>query len=219
VPKLKSVAQAIGWDAFVAFNIYGEGDSEFDETLTDALAGWGLPNVGYFQTDINDTAIERKWKQMAEGLVMSAPLSAIIDVARVYKYSRAFSKASPEGKAALLKAFDTEADTLGTGLSRMFEDLEPGRTGFEAPMTSSWANQPMRPGWDPNLDPWGGGALARLNNQVAIERVNNQYVTDMTSAAVQAADVQINPGGALPQGQQPNGHAADDPKRCRAGRL
>ena len=203
VPKLKSVAQAIGWDAFVAFNIYGEGDSEFDETLTDALAGWGLPNVGYFQTDINDTAIERKWKQMAEGLVMSAPLSAIIDAARVYKYSRAFSKASPEGKAALLKAFDTEADTLGTGLSRLFEDLEPGRTGFEAPMTSRWANQPMRPGWDPNLDPWGGGALARLNNQVAIERVNNQYVTDMTSAAVQAADVQINPGGALPQGQQP----------------
>ena len=196
VPKIKTVGQALGWDAFVAFNIYGEGDSEFDETMTDMLEGWGLPNVGYFQTGVNDTSMERKWKQMAEGLVMGTGLSAFIDAARIYKYSRAFSAASPEGKAQLLKAFEAESETLGRGVAEMLDPWDVGDVAREA-------RRPMRPGWDPSLDPWEGGALARLNNQVGIERINNQYQTDMTSAAIQEADVRVTPGGALPPGQQP----------------
>ena len=58
--KIRTVGEAIGWDAFVAFNVFGEGQDDFDETLTDFLAENNLPRIGYFETDVLDSSIERK---------------------------------------------------------------------------------------------------------------------------------------------------------------
>jgi hypothetical protein len=117
--RIRTVAEALGWDAFAAFLVYGEGDSSFDETLNDMLAEAGLPNIPFLQTRVEDTGLIRKLKQMAEGVPTGLLINGLLDMSRVYRYSQAFGKATAEEKEQLIKAFNSEADEIGRGLARL----------------------------------------------------------------------------------------------------
>lgn len=205
--KIRTVGEALGWDAFVAFNVFGEGQNDFDETLTDFLAENNLPRIGYFETDVLDSSIEKKWKQMLEGLVTAAPMSAMIDMVRIRKFSKAFNAASDADKAKIVAAFNDEAEGLGRGLSRFFDDgADDAGKGFSAaPMTQASMNSvpfAPRPGFNPSMDPWAGGALARLNTQSDLVKLADQDITAIEGLSAAAP----GPTGMTPrlgQGQQP----------------
>ncbi len=208
--KIRTVGEALGWDAFVAFNVFGEGQDDFDETLTDFLAENNLPRLAYFETDVLDSSIERKWKQMLEGVITAAPMSAMIDMIRIRKFSKAFKSASDADKAKIIEAFNDEAEGLGRGFSRFFDEgADDAGKGFsQLPITnqSSWGS--MRPGFDPSLDPWAGGALARLNTQSDLVKLADQDITAIEGLSAAAP----SPRGMTPrlgQGQQPLVEGAD----------
>lgn len=216
--KIRTVGEALGWDAFVAFNVFGEGQDDFDETLTDFLAENNLPRFAYFETDVLDSSIEKKWKQMLEGVITAAPMSAMIDMIRIRKFSKAFKAASDADKAKIVAAFNDEAETLGRGFSRFFEDgaTDAGKGFSQVPITSQAAQGSMRPGFDPSLDPWAGGALARLNTQSDLVRLADENVTALEGLGVAAQP----PRGMTPrlgQGQQPLIEGADQAQL--AGRV
>ncbi len=214
--KIRTVGEAIGWDAFVAFNVFGEGQDDFDETLTDFLAENNLPRLAYFETDVLDSSIEKKWKQMLEGVITAAPMSAMIDMIRIRKFSKAFKSASDADKAKIVAAFNDEAEDLGRGFSRFFDDgaTDAGKGFSAAPTTqASMSAVPFapRPGFDPAMDPWAGGALARLNTQSDLVRLADENVTN--AEGLQVAGRNLNaPTGMTPrlaQGQQPLIEGAD----------
>jgi hypothetical protein len=211
--KIRTVGEALGWDAFVAFNVFGEGQNDFDETLTDFLAENNLPRIGYFETDVLDSSIERKWKQMLEGVITAAPMSAMIDMIRIRKFSKAFNAASDADKAKIVAAFNDEAEDLGRGFSRFFDDgADDAGKGFsQLPITNQSSWESMRPGFDPSLDPWAGGALARLNTQSDLVRLADQNVTNAEGLQAAGRNLSI-PTGMTPrlgQGQQPLIEGAD----------
>ena len=74
--SLRTVGEALAWDAFVAFNAAGEGNPMLDETFTDFLNEAGMPNVPLFRTSIRDTGLEAKFKQMGEGLISAGSSAA-----------------------------------------------------------------------------------------------------------------------------------------------
>ena len=201
--KIRTVGEAIGWDAFVAFNVFGEGQNDFDETLTDFLADNNLPRLAYFETDVLDSSIEIKWKQMLEGVITAAPMSAMIDMIRIRKFSRAFNTANDADKAKIIAAFNDEAEGLGRGFSRFFEDgADDAGKGFsQTPITSQAAQGSMPPGFDPSLDPWTGGALARLNTQSDLVRLADENVTGLQGLQSAGGPTGMTPR--LGQGQQP----------------
>ena len=215
--KIRTVGEALGWDAFVAFNVFGEGQDDFDETLTDFLAENNLPRIGYFETDVLDSSIEKKWKQMLEGVITAAPMSAMVDMIRIRKFSKAFNTASDADKAKIVNAFNDEAESLGRGFSRFFDDgADDAGKGFsQVPITSQAAQGSMRPGFNPSLDPWAGGALARLNNQSDLVRLADENVTGLEG--LQSAGVPTGMTPRLSQGQQPLIEGADQAQL--AGRV
>ena len=186
--KIRTVAEAVGWDAFVAFNVFGEGQDDFDETLTDFLAESGLPNIGYFQTDVTDSAIEIKWKQMLEGLITAAPMSAVVDMIRIRKFAKAFSAAGDADKAKIIAAFNDEADQLGRGLGNFIDQQtsQAGKGFSQVAKGTAGSAGPMRPGWDPSMDPWSGGALARLSQEVNFANQLDNRVTEIEGAGLGA---------------------------------
>ena len=208
--KIRTVGEALGWDAFVAFNVFGEGQDDFDETLTDFLAENNLPRISYFETDVLDSSIEKKWKQMLEGIVTAAPMSAMVDMIRIRKFSKAFKTATDADKAKIVAAFNDEAEGLGRGLSRFLDDgADDAGKGFsQVPITNQAAQGPMRPGFDPSMDPWAGGALARLNTQSDLVKLADQDITDIEGLSAAAP----SPRGMTPrlgQGQQSLVEGAD----------
>ena len=60
----------------------------------------------------------------------------------------------------------------------------------------------MRPGWDPSMDPWTGGALARLNEQKSL----TQLADDNVSAAEGLMAAAKGPRGMRPR-LGPQGYA------------
>lgn len=153
-----TVGKALGWDAFAAFNVYGEGDWEMDETLSDMLG------IGPFQTGIEDSPLQRKAKQMAEGLITGGLINAALDISRVFRYSQAFAKAAPAERGAILKAFDAEAEELGRGIAGLLPEsaasLQPARTAA--------------------LEK--GARLNSLYSQVETQRIGNRYQNDLLTA-------------------------------------
>ena len=119
--SLRTVGEALAWDAFVAFNAAGEGNPMLDETFTDFLNEAGLPNVPMFRTSIRDTGLEAKFKQMGEGLVLGGVISSVMDVARIYRFSRAFQKADDLEKRAIVRAMNREGEQLGAGMAKLQE--------------------------------------------------------------------------------------------------
>lgn len=176
--KIRTVGEALGWDAFVAFNVFGEGQDDFDETITDFLAENNLPRLAYFETDVLDSSVERKWKQMLEGLITAAPMSAMIDMIRIRKFSKAFDAASDADKGKIIAAFNGEAEDLGRGLSNFYEGynvgpaMPPPAQGFDPTGLYSPQNRAA-------LRNQGGGSLASLNNQSDSIRLADQNVTSL----------------------------------------
>ena len=122
--SLRTVGEALAWDAFVAFNAAGEGNPMLDETFTDFLNEAGMPNVPLFRTSIRDTGLEAKFKQMGEGLVLGGIVSGVMDVARIYRFSWAFKKADDAEKALIVKALNEEGQTLGGSVGRLAEQAD-----------------------------------------------------------------------------------------------
>lgn len=63
--KIRTISEALAWDAFVAFNITGEGNWEDDETFADAMRDMGLPSVPFLQTNLEDSM----WSQIGRAHV------------------------------------------------------------------------------------------------------------------------------------------------------
>lgn len=120
--RIRTVGEALAWDAFVAFNVYGEGDAEFDETLSDLIYSSGNPYlqalVSPLTTSVEDTGLALKAKQIAEGLGTGAVVNGIIDMARVYRFAKQFRGATGAEQKAILEAFNAKAAELGEGLGR-----------------------------------------------------------------------------------------------------
>ena len=122
--SIRTVGEALAWDAFVAFNAAGEGNPMLDETFTDFLDEAGMPNVPLFRTSIRDTGLEAKFKQMGEGLVLGGVISSLMDVTRIYRFSRAFQRADDAEKALIVKALNEEGERLGGSVARLSEQAE-----------------------------------------------------------------------------------------------
>ena len=122
--SLRTVGEALAWDAFVAFNAAGEGNPMLDETFTDFLDEAGLPNVPLFRTSIRDTGLEAKFKQMSEGLVLGGVISSLMDVTRIYRFSRAFQGADDAEKKLIVKALNEEGQRLGGSVGRLSEQAD-----------------------------------------------------------------------------------------------
>jgi len=161
--KLRTVGEALAWDALATFSVFGEGDDEFDQTLGDTLREMGLPNI-LPQTDMTDTALERKVKQMAEGLAMAPLINGLLDMTRVYRFSRNFAQATGAERDAIVKAFNAEANELGRGMTKLLPEsaasLQPARTAaFEK-----------------------GAQLNSLYAQLETQRIGNSYQNDLLTA-------------------------------------
>ena len=120
--KIRTLGEALAWDAFVALNVYGEGDSQFDETLGDLAMSSGIPwlqSIGSLSaTYAEDNGLVRKGKQLLEGLASGAAMSAALDMARVYKYASNFKKASPADRAKIVEALNLNAQEIGDSLGK-----------------------------------------------------------------------------------------------------
>ena len=118
----RSLGEALAWDAFVSFNIAGEGDALFDETFTDLLQEMGAPNLPFLQSDPLQSSLMAKLKQMTEGLLIGAPMEAVLSLAQLSRYAKAWRKASPAEKQSLLRSFDAEAYDLGSSIGKEYLD-------------------------------------------------------------------------------------------------
>ena len=179
--NIKTVAQAIGWDALAAFSVAGEGDLDLDQTISDTLREMGMPSVAAFQTRFDDTALTRKFKQMTEGLVMAPFINGALDLLRLSRFSRNIAQATGAEREALLKAFNAQAEEIGGALVK----LQP--------------------------DQFGRPSQARLNSLYAgleTQRIGNRYQNDLLVADIQNRAVAEQMGlnnqqGMLPPGRSP----------------
>jgi hypothetical protein len=182
--RIRTVGQALAWDAFAAFNVYGEGDAEFDETFGDMLSSTGVPwlqSLGNTTaTYAEDNALTRKAKQMLEGLVMAPVLNGIIDQYRVYKYAKNFRTAGDGERRLIVEALNASSQEIGDSIGRTL--VAQGRVaGVRMP-----------------------GAMSDLQFQVdqarRTQETKNQFLQDLQQTqARQAADSQIVPFGQGPQ--------------------
>ena len=122
--SVRSVGEALAWDAFVAFNAAGEGNPMLDETMTDMFEDFGLPNIPIFRTSLADTGLEAKFKQMGEGLIFNPVVEGVMNVARIARFSRAFKNAAPAERRAIAAAFGDEAGELGASVAKLEELAE-----------------------------------------------------------------------------------------------
>lgn len=120
--KIRTIGEALAWDAFVALNVYGEGDSQFDETLGDLAMSTGIPwlqSIGSATaTYAEDNGMVRKVKQLMEGVVTGAAVSAVLDMARVYKYASNFKKAGTAERAKIIEALNLNAQEIGDSFGK-----------------------------------------------------------------------------------------------------
>ena len=125
--KIRTVGQALAWDSFVAFNVFGEGDEEMDATLSDAIHDLGLPVIPGLMTEAEDAAWARKAKQMVEGLAIGGAMNGLIDTYRTYKFAQAFKAAKPTEQGQIMKAFGLSAQEIGDSMGRQLAASEPNR--------------------------------------------------------------------------------------------
>ena len=126
--KIKNFAQFAAWDAFVAFNVAGEGDYTMDETFGDMLEDSNNPylrGIGRLTgTTAEMGALEVKGKQMLEGLVLGGIVESAFHYYRISRYVNAFQKATPTERAAIISAFEGEAENIGVGISKSMGETD-----------------------------------------------------------------------------------------------
>jgi len=129
---VRTVGEAFAWDAFVAFNVSGEGDQSMDETIGDMLTSSGIqwlqPLGSATTTYSTDAAIVTKGKQVAEGLLTGAALEYVMGLGRIWRFANDFRRANPEEQAKILRAFQGYSQTIGEDLAKV---LPPGKPGGE----------------------------------------------------------------------------------------
>ena len=205
--RVRTLAEAVAWDAFAAFNVYGEGDYEFDETLNDMLASNGLPSIPGLTTSATDSGLVLKIKQMTEGLLMGGVINAALDMSRVYRFSRAFSKADAAEKELIVKAFNADAQEIGTSIAKSLEfdprtvDMGPGLRTYQP------ATVPYQAPYGPFGAPQGPAAPAlqgpqqiapplsqvdQLIAQAESQRIANRLQVDMDTIDRVQADQAID---------------------------
>ena len=138
--SVRSVGEALAWDAFVAFNAAGEGNPMLDETMTDMFEDFGLPNIPIFRTSLADTGLEAKFKQIGEGLIFNPVVEGVMNVARIARFSRAFKNAAPAERRAIAAAFGDEAGELGASVAKLEELAEFSNPKGYGPKTQAGTN-------------------------------------------------------------------------------
>ena len=118
---VRTVGEFILWDAFVNFNAMGEGDALMDDTLTDTFKDVGLPYIPFFESRVEDTSLQAKLRGTVEGSIFGAFLGAATDVFRVFRWSRAFSKAGPEEQAEIVRQLNRQGNYLGRSINELEE--------------------------------------------------------------------------------------------------
>ena len=186
--KIRTLGEALAWDAFVALNVYGEGDSQFDETLGDLAMSSGIPwlqSIGSLSaTYAEDNGLVRKGKQLLEGLASGAAMSAALDMARVYKYASNFKKASPADRAKIVEALNLNAQEIGDSLGKTL--VANGRAQGE-----------RLPGQMDALQ-------FEVDNARKAEELKATFRAEQVQQrAVQAAQAQTPGGQMVPYGQRP----------------
>jgi hypothetical protein len=120
--RIATVGQALAWDMFVTFNAYGEGDSQFDETLGDMAASSNMPwlrQIGSLTaTNVEDTGLVRKAKQMFEGLATGIVLNSALDMIRVGRFAKNYRKATPDERALIIEAMNVDSQEIGNSIGR-----------------------------------------------------------------------------------------------------
>ena len=180
--SLRTVGEALAWDAFVAFNAAGEGNPMLDETFTDFLNEAGLPNVPLFRTSIRDTGLEAKFKQMGEGLILGGIISSVMDVARIYRFSRAFQKADDVEKKLIVKALNEEGERLGGAVAKLSDQADAVAMLPSAGQTAARNNYQLL---DMELD---RVEAVRAENLLQEETAANIFKAEQASQATQAVD-------------------------------
>ena len=182
--SLRTVGEALAWDAFVAFNAAGEGNPMLDETFTDFLNEAGLPNVPLFRTSIRDTGLEAKFKQMGEGLILGGIISSVMDVARIYRFSRAFQKADDVEKKLIVKALNEEGERLGGAVAKLSDQAD----AVAMLPSAGHQHEAARNNYqllDMELD---RVEAVRAENLLQEETAANIFKTEQASQATQAVD-------------------------------
>ena len=197
--SLRTVGEALAWDAFVAFNAAGEGNPMLDETFTDFLDEAGVPTLPFLRTSVRDTGLEAKFKQMTDGLMLGGIISSVMDVARIYRFSRAFQKADDVEKRLIVKALNEEGERLGGSVARLSEQVDAVAMLPSAGQTTARNNYRLL---DMELD---RVESVRANNQLTEETQANILKAEQASQAAQVAnqatDIVPSPGGQLaPEG-------------------
>ena len=118
-----TVAEALAWDMFMSFNVAGE-QTGFDETIFDFFDDIGMPVPAFLTSDVLDSPLDSKMKGLADGLVTGTVVSALTDVFRIARFTRAFQNASPNDKAQLINAFNLNAQSLGKSVATVAEVTE-----------------------------------------------------------------------------------------------
>ena len=126
---IRTVGEALAWDAFVAFNMAGEGNDYFDEGFSNMLveSDWGWANAigSPLATTADDNAIARKFKGTLEGTLMALPLNLAFDTFRLVRFSRRFRNAGPKQQAEILKRLSAQAQDIGTSMGENQMKLLP----------------------------------------------------------------------------------------------
>jgi hypothetical protein len=194
--KIRTVGQALAWDAFVAFNVFGEGDDEMDATMADALYDLGLPAIPGLMTEAEDSAWARKSKQMVEGLAMSVALNGLIDTYRTYRFAKTFKAAKPTEQAQIMKAFGLSAQEIGESMGRQ---LTAGAEG--GPLMSGGARPRVPPADAPAYNPAPGAPIPNIPDPFAgTATVPRSNALESLRTTLDAATQRALPSGAEPVG-------------------
>jgi hypothetical protein len=228
--KIRTLGEAMGWDALASFNVAGEGNDGLDETFADAivtnfgdfggpdgnLAGWLLSNTTTYQEDV---ALTRKWKGVMEGMLLGSVLNVAFDTARIWRYSKNLQKASPQEQMRILDAFSKEANDIGMTVA----DMQGPRLANGANPGEAYGQMGPAQGYTAN--PWAGPApqsdwlqnLSRVGADVTTARRN--LPPPMLPANYTQYAGQIGPGPASPLTSPANLTAPPSPVQNRLAEM
>lgn len=214
--KIKTIGEALAWDAFVSFNAAGEGDLGFDEGLSNWLVEMDMPwaqAIGSpLATSADDAAIARKFKMTVEGTALGGILNGIFDMWRVGRFATKFRAATGDNKAAILNRFAGQAQDIGNGMGSSVGPFSGTRLGLSDLKEGEEALEAYR--------------REALKNQFATERATKQGSTAASrSGAAQQAPLATREPGVFESGAAQRNQiravdvqeVVDDPSLVRTG--
>ena len=158
----RNLAETLAWDLFTAFNTFGEGEDDLDETIFDFADSIGIPVHDALLQSPLDTSVARKAKGMLDGTLFAGVGGFLIDVFRIQRFRQAFDAASSAEKKEIVRAFKDSAEDLGNGIGPELMRVQAALSreiGMQGPMPMQGPQQLIY-GQDPSvaqigLDPFG----------------------------------------------------------------